>query len=242
MKKNIYTLVVLFSSFYALSAQSDRFKAGLFGGFNLTQIDGDRQQGYDRLTPTIGLRGGIIFNKRFDIGTELMYNGRGAKPSDEDFRQVKTPAVFLKMQYADVMLTANWNYYLVEAGYYRSTLTAGLYYGRLLQSASSVYINQKLDTVLTNKLSQDNMRSADFGFTVGWSYRFTQKLGIAIRHSASFNYLYVNPNYEQLKLTISRQRSNEYLTLQSYFLSVHAFYDFITPKLKKKKAVKKKGE
>jgi outer membrane immunogenic protein len=243
MKKVTFTLSFLVIGVFTLVAQSDRFKAGVFGGVNFTQIDGDRQQGYDRRTPTIGLRSNIIFTKRFDIGTELMYNGRGADPSDADFRQVRIPSARFNMKYADVMLTANWNYNLTEAGYFKSTLTAGVYYGRLLQAASEVYLNQRVDTALTSRLTQDKFKSSDIGIMLGWSFRFTQKIGITIRHSTSLGYFYVNPNYEQLRLRISnQQKNNEYLTLQSYFLSMHVFYDFITPKLKKKKAVKKKAE
>jgi hypothetical protein len=231
----IHFVLILFASlsWTTSAAQSERFKAGVFGGINLAQADGDRQQGYDRLAYAIGLRGGIIFNRRFDIGTELIYNGKGAKPSTEDLSRVKTAALFMKTHYADVMLTANWNYFLVEQGYFRSTFSVGLSYGRLLRSQSEIFVNQRIDTVLTSKVNQDQLKSGDFSLMVGWAYRFSPRLGVAIRHTASLNKFYVNPNIEALQS--SRNRSLEFLSLQSYYLSAHVFYDFITPKLKKKK-------
>jgi hypothetical protein len=238
MKKHFTLIVFVALSWTIGTAQSDRFKAGIFSGINLAQADGDRQQGYDRLAYAVGLRGGIIFNRRFDIGTELIYNGKGAKPSSEDLSRVKAAALFMRTHYADVMLTANWNYFLVEEGYFRSTFSVGFSYGRLLRSQSEVFVNQRIDTVLTAKMNQEQLKSGDFSVMVGWSYRFTPRLGVAIRHTASLNKFYINPNIETLQT--SRNRSLEFLSLQSYYLSAHVFYDFITPKLKKKKTVSKK--
>ncbi|NJN33758.1 MAG: hypothetical protein HC817_05410 [Saprospiraceae bacterium] len=44
----------------------DLFRAGAVVGLNLAQVDGDFQQGYDRLGLALGLKSGIGFSKNLN--------------------------------------------------------------------------------------------------------------------------------------------------------------------------------
>ena len=237
MKKHYLSHFVLCFTVFCLqmSAQS-RFTGGIFGGINLAQIDGDKQQGYDKLMLTAGVRGGVILGKIFDIGTELIYNGKGARPRNDGSLN-RTPALTAELHYAEVMLTFNTHFGMSDEGFYRKTFTIGASYGRLLTSTVDVQNNHLPDSAKIRDLRQENFKSSDIGLMLGFSYRFTPKIGVALRHTLSLSRFYENPLYYNKNVKVPFEA---YYSFSSYFLSLHVFYDFLTPKLIKKRKGKKK--
>ncbi len=213
-----------------------RFTGGLFAGVNFAQIDGDFQQGYRKKMFSGGIRAAMILNRKFDIGTELMYNGKGAQPSATD-KASRNPNFYMTMHYAEAALTANLHFDQAEAGYNKKTVQIGISYGRLLSSSSEVSKLTRIDTIKSKQFLQENIKNVDVSLLLGFAYRFTPKIGIAVRHTYS-----MTPFFERLILPTSRVTPNDrdYFLGRSYFLSFHLFYDLWVPELRKPKKPRKK--
>ena len=233
--KNIALLSLIFWFSTTVLAQN-RFAGGIFAGMNLTQIDGDFQQGYNKRMFGGGIRAAMILTKNFDIGTELMYNGKGAKPSDAD-KSSRTPNFYMTMHYAEAALMANFHFGQNEEEYNDKTFQIGLSYGRLLNSKVEILKLSLRDTIASKQFLQENLKSSDVNFVVGFSYRFTPKIGISMRHSYSLTPFFENNT--PLKPRTNADQKN-YVIGRSYFLSMHLFYDLWTPELRKIKKGKKK--
>jgi Outer membrane protein beta-barrel domain len=228
--------LILFS-LVALSIQTsaqNRFSGGVFGGLNFAQIDGDFQQGYRKRMFGGGIRAAMILTRNFDIGTELIYNGKGATPSATD-KSSRNPNFYMTMHYAEAGLMANFHFEQHEQGYNQKTIQIGVSYGRLLSSVSEISKLSLVDTTRTNLFLQENIRNSDVSFIVGFSYRFTPKIGFSVRHSYS-----LTPFFEKELPPRQRTYQKEYFLGRSYFLSTHLFYDLWTPELRRAKKVRKK--
>ena len=188
--KNIALLSLIFWFSTTISAQN-RFAGGIFAGMNHTQIDGDFQQGYNKKMFGGGIRAAMILTKNFDIGTELMYNGKGAKPSDAD-KSSRTPNFYMTMHYAEAALMANFHFDQNEEGYNSKTIQIGLSYGRLLSSKVEILKLSLRDTIASKQFSQENLKNSDVSLVVGFSYRFTPKIGVSMRHSYSLTPFFEN--------------------------------------------------
>jgi hypothetical protein len=225
--KKLTLLTLFFLSTMRLSAQN-RFVGGVFAGLNLAQIDGDFQQGYRKKMFGGGIRAAMIINRNFDIGTELMYNGKGATPSETD-KASRNPNFYMTMHYAEAALTANFHFNQNEMGFNQKTVQVGIAYGRLLKSSNEISKLSRTDTNQSNLFLQERLRNSDVSLIVGFAYRFTPRIGLAVRHSYSFT-----PFFERT-LPIKRTNQREYFLGRSYFLSAHLFYDLWTPELRKPK-------
>lgn len=234
MKK--IALLSIISLFSTLISAQNRFAGGVFAGVNLAQIDGDYQQGYRKKMFGGGIRAAMILGKNFDIGTELMYNGKGAMPSSTD-KSSRKPNFSMTMHYAEAALMANFHFDQNEEGFNEKTIQIGLSYGRLLSSKVEILNLSIRDTIASKPFLQENIKNVDVNFIVGFSYRFTPKIGISFRHSYSLTPFFLN-NEPRKPRTLPDQR--DYYLGRSYFLSAHLFYDLWTPELRKVKKGKKK--
>ena len=232
------TLLCGFLLFLTPLAAQQRFTGGVFAGVNLAQIDGDFQQGYRKKMFGGGIRAAMIISRKFDIGTELMYNGKGAEPSATD-KSSRNPNFYMTMHYAEAALTANLHFDQAEAGYNQKTVQIGISYGRLLSSSNEVSKLSRVDTLKSKEFLQENIKNVDVSVLVGFAYRFTPKIGIAVRHTYS-----MTPFFEKNIAQTPRVTPNprDYFLGRSYFLSFHLFYDLWTPELRKPKKVRKKND
>ncbi|MBL7817924.1 MAG: PorT family protein [Saprospiraceae bacterium] len=210
-----------------------RFKAMAFAGVNLSQINGDKQEGYRQKGVSLGLNGSIFLRHDFDISTELLYNTRGARPDRNYLGQPNINYSTFKLHYSEVALLLNYHYHLSGSrNYYTQCLTAGVSYGRLLKSQTSIIRDNVPFTALENEVSS-KLNPNDVSVIVGWSQYFTPKLGFALRHTGTVNFLYKNPEY------IPNATDKGFEFLRPYYLSLHLFYNFVSPakvmELKKKK-------
>ncbi|NJN33757.1 MAG: PorT family protein [Saprospiraceae bacterium] len=179
---------------------------------------------------------GYWFFKKFELSAELFYNQRGATPGNNNanFNTRDLPVTTIKLHYADVLIMANFFTRLSSEGtFYRQNWQVGFSYGRLLGSKTDVTRRLQPAEAFAENLSQ-NYKSDDFALVAGWSLYFTPRLGLNLRHSISLTSLYKNPNF---KPTLN-SRERDYFSLTSYFFSAQIFYNFISPKIKKKKKKK----
>jgi hypothetical protein len=220
MNSNYKIIILLLFLFFTEGVVAQRrFRATALAGLNLSQIDGDRQDGYRKAGLSLGLNGGIYINPAFDISTELLYNQRGAVPN-KDFALTETRSKF-SFQYGEVALLAN--FYLrpnAAKTYYQRSVHLGFSYGRLLKSSTSISVqNASLPLLETELLNKFNPQ--DVSFIIGWSQLFTERIGITIRHTSSISLLYKNPDY--------RINLEGFKYLRPYFLSFHVFYNLVSP-------------
>jgi hypothetical protein len=232
--KKLTLLSTLFFLLYTHLPAQNRFVGGVFAGLNLAQIDGDYQQGYRKKMFGGGIRAAMIVTRNFDIGTELMYNGKGATPSGTD-KASRNPNFYMSMHYAEAALTANFHFEQNEMGFNQKTFQLGVSYGRLLKSYNEVSKFSTIDINKSNLFLQEKLNNSDVNILVGFAFRFTPRIGFAVRHSYS-----ITPFFERT-LPVTRQRTDqkEYIIGRSYFFSTHLFYDLWTPELRKPKKVRK---
>lgn len=77
--KNLFAILVMLIVLNE-PVYPQQFEGGLQGGFNATQVDGDRNAGYNKL----GFNGGVFLHyvlpdKQHSIGFDLMYMGKGSR-------------------------------------------------------------------------------------------------------------------------------------------------------------------
>jgi Outer membrane protein beta-barrel domain len=230
---NKLTLMTLFFLFSMHLSAQNRFVGGVFGGLNLAQIDGDFQQGYRKKMFGGGIRAAMLINRNFDIGTELMYNGKGAAPSTTD-KSSRSPSFYMSMHYAEAALTTNFHFDQNEMGFNQKTVQVGISYGRLLKSSNEISKLSVTDSNQSNLFLQEKLKSTDVSVIVGFAYRFTPRIGFAVRHSYS-----ITPFFERTLPPKQRTYQKEYFLGRSYFLSAQLFYDLWTPELRKPKKARK---
>ena len=85
-KKYFLIMVILISGY---STFSQRFNGALFGGMSTSQIDGDTQEGFDKLGFFAGVSVSTDFTKVIGAKIELYYIGKGAKKLREHYSQVR---------------------------------------------------------------------------------------------------------------------------------------------------------
>jgi hypothetical protein len=200
------------------------FKATAFAGINFSQIDGDKQEGYRKQGVSLGLGGSIYIKPDIEIGTELLYNAKGAKPNKNVSSFEDTYFSTFSLQYSEIALLGKYHFSPNSTKkYYTRSFLLGLSYGRLLKSSTTIIRGYAhvtaLETSVTNQYNPH-----DFSFIVGCSQLLTQRIGISVRHTRSMNFLYKNPD-----IYVASQKSAGFQSLQPFFLSFHLFYNFISP-------------
>ena len=200
------------------------------GGLNLSQIDGDLQEGYRKKDVCLGLSSAYIFRPDFDIGVEAFYNQRGAQPaslndSPEGFYRTR-----IDLKYADVAALLNFHAYPHKSKlYYIQTIKLGVSYGRLLQSdvdmQKRIIRNTEYEQLILKGIKKDDV-SLIFG--VGW--QFTPQLGLMIRHISSLRRIYDRNEQKVVLPSSSIQQGFKDITyLKPYNFSIQVFYHFISP-------------
>lgn len=237
MKKALLLFIisgVLLVNNVSIAQSEQRFRASVAAGMNFSQIEGDAQQGYDKVGVSIGAKGAYCFKPNFDMSAELLYNSRGCRPSrkapEANFAD-KNLALSAELNYADVLLAANFHF-MPNDGYtfYRQSLQIGVSYGRLLSSTISTNRGIFNDVGLENEL-QNNLKKDDVGFVVGYSWFPTARLGICAKHTFSLRNIYYNDK--------SGSKNQDYTSWIPYNLSVQVVYNIFSPKLNVRGQVEK---
>ena len=220
-----------------LRAQTEQhFRAGVAAGVNLSQIEGDAQQGYHKIGASIGVKGAYCFKPNFDLSAELLYNARGTRdnPFDDpyaaDNKQLRLKA---NLNYADVLLAANFHFAPdKDNNYYRQSLQVGVSYGRLLSSSVAVKWSNFQDKLLADNIL-DGLKKDDIAFVVGYSFFFTSRLGIAVKHGVSLRPIYDGSQKQGASV------ASDYREFRPYNLTFQLVYNFVSPKLNVKSQVEK---
>ena len=115
------TRLFLFCSFFfliSLSADAQRFKAGLRAGIAGTQISGDQLGGFDKAGIVAGGLVSTSLSQKFDLGFEILYVQKGSrKNADPDNGDLVS--YLLRLNYFEVPVLLQWKYskrFSFEAG------------------------------------------------------------------------------------------------------------------------------
>lgn len=151
-----FLLLLLALNLYAQDSQP-RFRGGLMVGFNLSQIDGDRSAGYNKLDPLAGLSTRIRLKDKSSLELGILYQGRGAR-NRVNIDQTAIPFKY-KLQYISVPLTFQYHDWLDESGsYYKVGVELGAQYGYLLGADVE---DEAAGSGLDKEISQFNKSNAD---------------------------------------------------------------------------------
>ena len=114
------TRLFLFCFFFliSLSADAQRFKAGLRAGIAGTQISGDQLGGFDKAGIVAGGLVSTSLSQKFDLGFEIFYVQKGSrKNADPDNGDLVS--YLLRLNYFEVPVLLQWKYskrFSFEAG------------------------------------------------------------------------------------------------------------------------------
>ncbi len=158
-----------------------RFNAGLVVGANLSQLDGDMHQGYNKIGIQMGARASVIFTDRFDVSTGLMYTQKG---SIFESRNVKEK---IKLNYMEVPILINYrSNYFKEKKYYRWQWFTGVSVSRLISSSVDENKNDDFDFTAIN----DFLQSTEFSHVIGVNYYFNRHLALGLQNSIAITKAY----------------------------------------------------
>ena len=190
----------------------NRFGGGLILGLNACQIDGDASAGYNKWTPTAGIRGIINLEGKWQITTDILYSQRGAvTASYEAIIEQNVTTNYLEvpvmLHYRDWQKTTK-----NGITYYKVSLGAGICYGKLFSATSNAAFNH---AAIVDKFNKD-----DFAFTGGMQFFFSPHWGLNLRYTTSVNNLFDPDKYKSDPVASSLS------VLRGYFFSIQTVYIF----------------
>ena len=207
----LWTLTLCMLILSSSPAYSQRFSAGIVGGLNASQIDGDLLAGFDKVGLTGGVKTVINFESVFDLNVEFLFTQRGSRP--DIFNPEYDPDINITLNYAEIPVyftLGDW--WQEEEQYHKVSAHAGLSYGRLISARTFDYYNQPLHS-LDNLVPYFN--DNDLSWLVGASYMMSKKWGVTGRYTRGITPL-LSP--EKHNLAIDR--------LLSYYLTFRIEYYF----------------
>lgn len=82
MIRLFFSIVITITIFN--SANSQNFNAYLIGGFSMSQVEGDKLSGYNKLGIEVGLATRFKLDEKWSFQQELVYNQRGSRATDKE--------------------------------------------------------------------------------------------------------------------------------------------------------------
>lgn len=167
-------LITLLSILFFLpeSAMAQRrFKAAAVGGFNMSQLDGDKLGGYNQ----IGLHGGLkvftVLTDRWEISLGMLYSQQGSHRTKSDDPSSIYESIRLNFVEAPVMVHfRDWKF---QVG-------AGFSYANLINYKVIDYTGQDIS-------DRQDYNSSIFSIILGVTLHLSEKFGVDVRWHKSLN-------------------------------------------------------
>lgn len=163
-------LTAFFLSLFCLAqvpAHSQTFSAMLVGGFNLSQIDGDKLGGFNKIGFNTGARVSAQLSERWHLSTELLFSQQGASrvPTDDISSQYDK----IRLNFVEVPIMINYSDWKILA-------SAGISYNRL--------INYEVINDIGEDITELEVYNEDIpALVLGATYKFSEKWGLNFRWS-----------------------------------------------------------
>lgn len=170
MKRLLFSLLILIIPFLS-TAQEGTFKAGLIGGFNASQIDGDLLAGYNKFGLVAGGTVSVQIAERWRPSIEVLYTQKGSR-SSADETIIYGAFTRFSLDYVEVPIMMNY----VDGGF---MLNVGLSYSRLVQLREIT-----VDEIDLIDLEGSNFNQNNASFLAGIGY-FFGNVGVEARYSYS---------------------------------------------------------
>jgi hypothetical protein len=204
----LWVLLVLCPSL--INAQQ-RFSAGLVGGFNASQIDGDELAGFDRVGIHTGILTTIDLESSLNVHMEFLYSQRGSRP--DVFQPEYDPDIEIGLDYIELpvyMSIGDW--WQEEGEYFKASFHGGLSYGRLI--SSDVTDNYNSAEFSLEEYAQ-YFNENDLSWLLGFSFRWSQHWGVTARYTRG-----ITPLLDPAKHNLNTSR------LMSYWMTIRFDYYF----------------
>lgn len=165
--KKIITIFLLVIA-ASISSQAQVFKAGIVGGLNFAQIDGDNIGGYAQWGVNAGFISQIDISQRWKVDVEILFDQRGSRVVVTQ----NNPVPFrIATDYASIPILVK--FHDLKGG---MNFGAGLSYGRLVRTR---YVFNGED--LTDDYFTGGDRNFDMGILADLSYMFNEVWGLNLR-------------------------------------------------------------
>lgn len=189
----VVALLLCFTGLHA-TLQAQRFQAGISGGINLSQLDGDDLSGFNKPGISAGPFVSTILSDRWQFSMELLYSQLGSSKSLGDPASAALDKIAI--QAVEVPL-------LMRFREWKFLLAGGLSYFRLIDSKVTDYTGLDVSNLVQ---LQDN----HLALVLGSAVFLQENWGLDIRWSKSLSNWQADPNANRL---ISRN-----LTIKTFFL------------------------
>jgi hypothetical protein len=154
------------------------FYAGLIGGANFCQVDGDNFAGYHRIGLNVGGIGYFQLPKHLAISWEILYSQKGAKSDVVRYSNLDSTLILkydIVANYAEIPLMLN---YFDKR---KSHVGMGVSYSRLVASSES----SKTSAPIAADLNKYPFRKDNFDFLIGAQLHLAKGLYLNIRFQYS---------------------------------------------------------
>lgn len=217
MRKFVTAVCMLFLlSFFGENIMAQqRFKAGVVGGFNASQIRRDDVGGYNRLGIQGGLRAVIVLDEKYDVNIEMLYSQRGSREKEGCWYNDQG-TLNIGLQYIEIPVVFTYKDWLDEEdNFYKLQGSVGFSYGRLFSTT--------VEASCAHDGFGEYFNQDDVSFTVGVEYFTSPKFSLGVRWSHSLNLLY---NREKAPVDPIKGTDDNPNSLRGYFLSFRGVYLF----------------
>lgn len=166
-----YLLLLLLCPLFTFA---QTFKAGIAGGVNFTQIDGDNIGGYNKFGANVGFLSEIPFSDRWAVGLELLYTQKGSRAvvTANNLRNFK-----INMDYAEIPVLVK--FHDKKGGF---NFGGGFALGRLVRTR---YIEDGTDATEAYFNGTNKPKRWEWSIIADVSYMITPVWGISLRGAYS---------------------------------------------------------
>lgn len=160
-------LLFVLSMAFVPMLQAQTFSAMLVGGFNLSQIDGDKLGGFNKIGFNTGARVSARLNERWHLSTEFLYSQQGASAVSTD--DISSQYDKIRLNFVEVPFMINYSDWKILA-------SAGVSYNRLINYE---VINDQGEDITELELYREDIPALVLGAT----YKFSEKMALNFRWS-----------------------------------------------------------
>ena len=177
-----------------LSAQNQRFSAGLVAGLNFADLTGDD---FNYFGLNTGAMAAINLSDHWQIGMELLFSQNGEYMLPDLYPRISFGKI--RLNHIEVPLYANWKYFVDDVKLIKGIhINAGMAFQRIF----SHYARDVNDTDVTDSIIYSKLFG--FGFQYGTTLFFTDQLGFNFKVNIPLSFFKVNiPLAEELERTLS---------------------------------------
>lgn len=182
VKSLIIILVASAAFFFPRDLCGQTFRGALVGGFNLSQLDGDKLGGYNQIGFNAGARVSTQFSERWGWSLQLLFSQEGSSRTRDD----DPSSIYDKIRLNFVQVPV-----LFHFRDWKFEVDAGLVYGRL--------VNYKvIDFTGVDISDNQDYRPNSFSVLAGLTFWSSEKIGWNFRWLRALNDLQVDGGDNQL--------------------------------------------